>query len=122
MKSYIQGTFIGGVFVLSLIILMSFQNNSELLKRYEKEIIELESLLKSAKIDAEMDKKSKQELEDWLQKPKPGKYLMVTDGDRVYLLDTQTGAYYANKGILLGSQGLWDTKPITPAFGTRIEK
>ena len=122
MKLYIQGIFTGGVFVFSLMILMSFQNNSELLKRYEKEIVELESLLESAKIDAEMDKKNKKELEDWLQKPKPGKYQIITDGDRVYLLDTQTGAYYASKGILLGSQGLWDTKPITPAFGTRIEK
>ena len=65
MKSYIQGIFTGGVFVFSLMILMSFQNNSELLKRYEKEIIELESLLKSAKIDAEMDKKNKKELEDY---------------------------------------------------------
>ena len=118
MKSYIQGILTGGVFVFSLMILMSFQNNSELLKRYEKEIMELESLLKSAKIDAEMDKKNKKELEDYLQKPKPGKYQMITNGDRVFLLDTQTGAYYANKGILIGSPGLWDTKPVAPAYGS----
>ena len=122
MKSYIQGLLTGGVLVFSLMVLMGFQNNSELFKKYEKEIIELEGLLKSAKKDAEMEKSNKKELEEWLLKPKAGKYQMLTDGDRVFLLDTQTGAYYANKGILIGSPGVWETDPVSPPHGFILEK